>query len=123
MYVAVAGLGFFLILNEGFTNKVLNLMSGGFTILNGVFGAIYVYKHRGNKNPKWKFRIILTVVELVVGTYFIIASDSIETVGFIIMGLLTTIAGSIEVFSSLSKESLRDTLQDGKEIVETLKKK
>ena len=123
MYVAVAGLGFFLILNEGFTNKVLNLMSGGFTILNGVFGAIYVYKHWGNKNPKWKFRIILTVVELVVGIYFIIASDSIETVGFIIMGLLTTIAGSIEVFSSLSKESLRDTLQDGKEIVETLKKK
>lgn len=123
IYVAVAGLGFFLILNEGFTNKVLNLMSGGFTILNGVFGTIYVYKNRENKNPKWKFRVVLTVVELVVGIYFIIASDSVETAGFIIMGTLTTIAGSIEVFSSLTKESLRDTLQDGKEIVETLKKK
>lgn len=123
IYVAVAAVGFFLILNEGFTNKVLNLMSGGFTILNSVFGAIYVYKNREKKNFKWKFRIVLTIIELVVGIYFIIASDSINTVGFIIMGTLTTIAGSIEVFSSLNAQSLRGAVQDGKDIVETLKNK
>lgn len=121
IYLIVVGLGLFLILNESFTNRVLNLMSGCFTILNSVFGAIFVYKKRENKNFKWKFRIVLTLVELVVGVYFIVASDSINQVGFTIMGCLTTVAGAIEVFSSINAESLKNTVEDGKEIVKTLK--
>ena len=37
------------------------------------------------------------------------------------MGILTTIAGVIEVFSALTKEELEKTMKDGKEIVKTLK--
>ncbi len=121
LYVLVAGLGVFLLSNEGFTNKVLNLMAGGFTTLNGVLGAINTYKNRENKDFRWKFMLVLTVIELVIGPYFIIVSDSIDVAGYTIMGALTTVAGLIEVISALTKENLRGTLDDGKEIVRIMK--
>ncbi len=121
IYVLVGGIGFFLILNEGFTNKALNLMSGGFTILNGIFGVIYVFKNMGDKTLWWKFKILLTIIEFTVGIYFIFASDSIEIGWYIVMGSLTAIAGAIEVVSSFTAENIRGTLQDGKDIVKTLK--
>lgn len=121
LYVLVAGLGVFLLSNEGFTNKVLNLMAGGFTTLNGVLGVINTYKNRENKDFRWKFMLVLTVIELVIGPYFIIVSDSIDVAGYTIMGALTTVAGLIEVISALTKENLRGTLDDGKEIVRIMK--
>lgn len=122
IYVLVVALGFFLLINEGFTNKALNLMSGFFSILNGVFGTIYVFKNRENKSLWWKFRIILTLIEFALGAYFIFASDSIEIGWYIVMGSLTTVAGAIEVFSSLNAEQIRNTVNDGKEIVRIVKK-
>ena len=122
IYVLVVVLGFFLLLNEGFTNKALNLMSGFFSILNGVFGTIYVFKHRDNMSAWWKFRIVLTLIEFVLGIYFIFASDSIEIVWYIVMGSLTTVAGAIEVFSSLNAEQIGNAVNDGKEIVNIVKK-
>lgn len=121
LYVAVAALGLFLILNEGFTNKALNLMSGFFSILNGVFGTIYVIKNRENKTLWWKFRIVLTIIEYSLGIYFIFASDSIEIGWYIAMGALTTVAGAIEVVSSFTADNIRNTVNDGKNIVRVLK--
>ena len=121
LYMLVAGLGVFLLSNEGFTNKILNLMAGGFTILNGVLGAINTYKNRENKDFRWKLMLVLVVFELIVGPYFIIASDSISINGYIIMGALTTIAGIIEVISAFTKENLKGTLNDGKKIVHIMK--
>lgn len=121
IYMLVAGLGIFLLSNEGFTNKILNLMAGGFTILNGVLGAINAYKNRENKDFRWKLMLVLVVFELIVGPYFIIASDSISINGYIIMGALTTIAGIIEVISAFTKENLKGTLNDGKKIVHIMK--
>ena len=121
VYMLVAGLGIFLLSNEGFTNKVLNLMAGGFTTLNGVLGAISTYKNRENKDFRWKFMLVLMVIELVIGPYFIIVSDSIDIAGYTIMGALTTVAGLIEVISALTKENLKGTLNDGKEIVRIMK--
>lgn len=121
LYLLVAIVGFFLILNEGFTNKALNLMSGFFSILNGVFGAVYVYKNRENKTLWWKFRIALTVIEFALGIYFIFASDSIEIGWYIAMGALTTVAGAIEVVSSFTADNLRNAANDGKDIVRILK--
>lgn len=121
IYILVVVLGFFLLLNEGFTNKALNLMSGFFSILNGVFGAIYVFKHRENKSAWWKFRIALTVIEFALGIYFIFASDSIEIGWYIAMGALTTVAGAIEVVSSFTADNLRNAANDGKDIVRILK--
>lgn len=121
VYMLVAGLGIFLLSNEGFTNKILNLMAGGFTILNGVLGAINAYKNRENKDFHWKLMLVLVVFELIVGPYFIIASDSISINGYIIMGALTTIAGIIEVISVFTKENLKGTLNDGKKIVHIMK--
>lgn len=121
IYFAVAAVGFFLILNEGFMNIVLNLMSGGFTIMNAVFGMIYIFHNLDNKDWKWKFRIFLTIVEIVIGVYFIVVCSSINTTGFMIMGAVTTVAGIIEVISSVNAKSIKDTVQDGKEIVNTLK--
>ena len=122
IYVAVGCLGFFLLLNEGFTDKALNLMSAFFTCLNGVFGVIYVIKNRENQSLWWKFKIILTVIEFAVGIYFFIASDGIELGWYIVMGSLTTVAGIIEVVSSITAENLRNTLNDGKDIVRIVKK-
>ena len=121
VYMLVAGLGIFLLSNEGFTNKILNLMAGGFTILNGVLGAINTYKNRENKDFRWKLMLVLVIYELIVGPYFIIASDSISINGYIIMGALTTIAGIIEVISVFTKENLKGTLNDGKKIVHIMK--
>lgn len=121
VYMLVAGLGVFLLSNEGFTNKILNLMAGGFTILNGILGAINAYKNRENKDFRWKLMLVLVVFELIIGPYFIIASDSISINGYIIMGALTTIAGIIEVISAFTKENLKGTLNDGKKIVHIMK--
>ena len=122
LYLAIAGVGLFLLLNEGFMNTVLNLMTGGFSILNGVFGTIFVIKNREHHGTFWwRFRLGLTILEFVLGFYFIFASSSINTVGFAIMGILTTVAGVIEVFSALTREEFEKTIKDGKEIVKALK--
>ena len=94
VYALIAGVGIFLLVNEQFTNKVLNLMSGGFTTLNGVLGALYIYKNHENKDLRWKLTIVLTVLELILGPYFIFGSDNIGINGYIIMGALTTVTSA-----------------------------
>lgn len=121
IYAAIAGLGVFLLSNEGLTNKALNLMAGGFTTLNGVLGAISEYKNRDNKDFRWKFMLVLMIFELIVGPYFIIVSDSIDIPGYIVMGALTIVAGLIEVISALTRDNIKGTINDGKEIVRIIK--
>ncbi len=121
IYLAITLLGVYLFVNESFTNKVLDLMCGGFTILNGVFGAIYVYKHLDNKNFGWKFRVGLTIIEFGMGLYFILASNSINATGYLIMGSITTVAGIIEIAHAITRENLENTLKDSKDIVKAFK--
>jgi uncharacterized membrane protein HdeD (DUF308 family) len=121
IYLLVTALGVFFFVNENFTNKVLDLMCGGFTILNGVFGCIYIYKNRERKNFGWKFRIGLTVLEFGMGIYFIIASNSINATGYAIMGSMTTIAGIIEVTHAITRQNIEDAVKDSKDIVKALK--
>ena len=117
----IVGVGVLLLTNESLTNKVLNLMAGGFTTLNGVLNAISTYRNRDNKDFHWKLMLVMMVLELVIGPYFIFGSDSIGITGFIIMGVLTTVAGTIEVISALTRENLKNTLNDGKKIVHLIK--
>ncbi len=121
VYAAVAAVGVFLLSNENVMDKVLNLMAGFFTTLNGVLGLINAYKKRENKDFHWKMLLVLTIVELLIGPFFIICSDSIEIGWYIVMGIITTIAGSIEVISALTRENLKCTLDDGKKIVKIIK--
>ena len=121
VYAAVAAVGVFLLSNENVVDKVLNLMAGFFTTLNGVLGLINAYKKRENKDFHWKMLLVLTIVELLIGPFFIICSDSIEIGWYIVMGIITTIAGSIEVISALTRENLKCTLDDGKKIVKIIK--
>ena len=121
LYAMVAALGVFLLTNEGLTNKILNLMAGSFTTLNGVLGAINIYKHREVKDFHWKVLLVLMVLELIIGPYFIINSDWIDIPGYIIMGVLTTVAGAIEVISTFTRENLKSTLNDGKKIVDIMR--
>ena len=122
-YILVAALGIFLLVNESFTNTVLDLMAGFFTCLNGVFGAINIYKGRKEKDFVWKLTIILTVLEFVIGPIFLFASTSINLTGYTIMGCLTMVAGTVEVIKALTKENLKATLADSKEIVHLIKDK
>lgn len=123
IYVAIAVVGIFLLANESFTNKVLNLMAGGFTTLNGVLGAIKTYKNRANsKTFGWKFTLGLTIVELILGPFFIFAPE-VDINGYIIMGVLTSVAGTIEVISALTVDNLKNTIKDGKDIVRIMKDK
>jgi uncharacterized membrane protein HdeD (DUF308 family) len=123
LYVVVALVGAFFYANSSFTNKILDLMCGGFTILNGVFGCIYVYKNREKKNFGWKFRIGLTVLEFCMGIYFIFASDSIDASGYAIMGSITTVAGIIEIAHTITRKNIEDAVNDSKQIVKVLKDK
>ena len=122
-YLLVAALGIFLLINESFTNKVLDLMAGFFTCLNGVFGAINIYKGRDNKDFVWKLTIVLTVLEVIIGPIFLFASNSIDLTGYTIMGCLTMVAGTVEVIKALTKENLKATIADSKEIVHIIKDK
>lgn len=121
IYTAIALLGVFLLIDEKFTNKALDLMAGGFTILNGILGAIYVWKNRENKDLRWKLTLILMFIELIVGPYFIFASSSIDIGGYIVMGVLTMTAGTVEVLSALTMANIKSTIKDGKDIVEIMK--
>lgn len=121
IYLSIAAIGVYLLINEDLTNRILNLMAGFFTTLNGVLGAIKVVKGRDNKNFAWKFKIFLTAFELGFGIYFLIANANIGINSYFVMGMITTIAGAIEVASCFNAETLHDTLEDGKDIVETMK--
>lgn len=124
IYLAVAIFGIFLLLNESFTNQALNLMTGGFTIFNGVVGVINAIKKRDKyKTFGWRFMVGLTIIEFGLGAYFIFMSDTINNVGLGVMGVITTIAGLIEVGSSLRKDVIQKTVQDGKDIAKILKTK
>lgn len=121
IYATIAGLGIFLLTNQDFTNKVLNLMAGFFTTLNGVFGAISTYKNRKVKDFHWKFVVVLMLLEFILGPYFIIASDSIDISSYLVMGALTTVAGIAEIISASTKESLKETIDDGKKMIHIMK--
>lgn len=121
LYIIVLGVGMFLLLNQGFMNRVLNLMAGGFTTLNGVLGLVNTFRRRQNRDFRWWFKLVLTLIELGIGPYFLIFSDSVEGGWFIAMGALTTVAGTLEVISAITPESLKNTVQDGKDIVRILK--
>lgn len=121
VYATIAGVGVFLLSNQGFTNKALNLMAGFFTTLNGVLNIVTIYKNHEIKNLRWKIRAVLMVFELILGPFFIISSDSIDINGYIIMGILTTIAGIMEVITVTNKENIKGTLHDGKDIVHIMK--
>ncbi len=121
LYLVVVAVGLFLLINQDFMDKVLNLMAGFFTTLNGVMGIIDTIKKRDHRNLRWGFKLILTVLELVLGPYFLIMSDGIETGWYLVMGLLTAVAGALEVIAALTPESLRSTIKDGKDIFKTLK--
>lgn len=121
LYLIVAGLGIFLLINQSFMDKILNLMAGGFTTLNGVLGVINLYKRREQRNLRFWLRATLTVVELILGPCFIFMSDGIEIGWYVAMGALTMVAGTLEVISALTPEHLKSTMQDGKDIVKILK--
>ena len=122
LYIAVVALGIFLLVNEGFMNKVLNLMAGGFTTFNGILGAINTYKFRDNKDFRWKFMIVMMVLELAIGPFFIFAPE-IDITGYTIMGAITTVAGIVEVISALTMENIKSTVRDSKDIVHIIKDK
>ena len=121
IYAAVAGVGVFLLSNEGFTNKALNLMTGGFTTLNGVLGVINAVKNRNEIDFRYKLLLVLTVIELIIGPFFIFASDSIDTIWYVVMGAVTTVAGVIEVISAMNHDNIESTIDDGKKIVQIIK--
>ena len=123
IYLLITAVGVYLLMNESLTNRILNLMAGGFTTLNGVLGAIKVYKGREDKTFAWKFKIFLTLFELGFGIYFIIAYKDINIGSYLVMGIITSVAGAIEVASCFNAKTLHDTLEDGKEIVDTMKGK
>lgn len=121
VYTLISAIGVYLLINEGLTNKVLDLITGGFMTLNGIFSAIFIYKNRENKDLHWKLEIILMILEFGIGPYFIFASNSISITGYIVMGVITMVAGLIETLSALTKESLKNTVQDGKNIINIMK--
>ena len=121
LYMVVAGVGVFLLSNEQFMDKVFNLMAGGFTTLNGVLGVINAVKKRDNIDFQWKLLLVLTVLELIIGPYFIFASDSIAIAWYIVMGVLTTVAGTIEVIMAMTHDNIRNTIDDGKKIIHIMK--
>ena len=121
IYLVITSIGVYLYVNEGFTNTILDLMAGGFTILNGVFGVIWIMKNKEEKNFSWKFRIGLTVLEFAMGLYFIFASNTIGSTGYLILGSITTVAGVIEVVHALKQHALRDAVEDSKKMVQAFK--
>lgn len=121
LYLIIAALGVYLLMNESLTNRILNLMAGGFTTFNGIMGAIRAFKGRDNKDFRWKFMLVLTLFELGWGIYFLIASESIGIGSYLVMGIITSVAGLIEVISCLNAKTLKDTIKDGKQIVKTMK--
>ncbi len=122
IYLLIALFGIFLLLNSVVTNRLLNIMTGGFTILNGVIGIINVIKKREKHATfGWKFMLGLAIIELTLGTYFLFMPDDVNTAILGVVGIITIIAGVIEVITSLRRDVIEKTIQDGKDIVKVLK--
>ncbi|MCR5572428.1 MAG: DUF308 domain-containing protein, partial [Candidatus Saccharibacteria bacterium] len=69
----------------------------------------------------WKFLFSLAIIELTLGTYFIFMPDDVNIVMLAIVGIITIIAGIIEVISACKRETFEKTIQDGKDILKVLK--
>lgn len=121
LYIVVTTAGIYLLMNEALANLMLNLIAGGFTIFNGIMGAISLVKRRKERNWRWVVRLVLTLVELAFGAYFIISSSSIDAKGILIMGILTAVAGIIEIISTTNSETIKNTVEDGKAAVRVIK--
>ncbi|MBQ3318644.1 DUF308 domain-containing protein [Candidatus Saccharibacteria bacterium] len=121
VYFLLVLLGVFLLTHEQLMNTVLNIMTGAFTILNGIFGVLYLLKNRTKIDAVWKFKVVLTLLEFILGSYFIISSETITLTALILLGLLTAVAGVLEIIITASKESLKNTVKDGQSILNTLK--
>lgn len=122
-YLLITAAGVYLLLNENVVDFILNLMAGGFTVFNGINGVILLIKRRQQKNYRWIVRLVLTLLELGLGAYFIAAtaSKSVDLTWLLIMGILTALAGLIEIIAASSKESLKTTVEDGKSVIRTIK--
>lgn len=122
IYMAIAIFGLFLLMNEVVTNRLLNIMTGCFTILNGVVGMIHVIKKREKHATfGWKFMLGLAIIELTLGIYLLVMPDTVSNGMLGAVGIITIIAGIIEVILSLRRDVIEKTIQDGKDIVKTLK--
>lgn len=121
VYLLLVLLGVFLLTHEQLMNTVLNIMTGAFTILNGVFGVIYLFKNHARIDGIWKFKVILTLLEFILGVYFIVSSETITLTALILLGILTAVAGVLEIIITASKESIKNTVKDGQSIINTLK--
>jgi hypothetical protein len=55
------------------------------------------------------------------GAYFLICCQNIEITGYILMGSLTTVAGIIEVINAFTRENIKSTENDVKDIVHIMK--
>ena len=53
--------------------------------------------------------------------YFILTAQTIGLTAIILLGILTTVAGTLEMILTLSVDSLKGVVKDGKDIVKTLK--
>ena len=65
--------------------------------------------------------LCLAVIELALGIYFLVAFASISNDALAVVGIITAIAGVIEVANTLKKEPIEKTIEDGKEILKTLR--
>jgi uncharacterized membrane protein HdeD (DUF308 family) len=123
LYLVVAVFGVYLLLNESLVDRALNLMAGGFTVLNGFFGLIYLVKNSKKNAAALMFRFFLTVAEFMMGIFFIVNSEKITIENYIMLGSVTSIAGFIEVVHAITRENLKNTLKDSREIIHALKEK
>ena len=121
LYIAVTAVGIYLLMNETLVNLMLNFITGGFTIFNGIMGTISLVKRRKERNWRWGVRLVLTLVELGFGTYFIVSASSVDTKGLLVMGILTAVAGLTEIITVASVETLKNTVADGKAAVRVIK--
>lgn len=123
VYLAVAAVGVFLLINHDFMNMMLNLMAGIFTTINGVTGVVTVAKTREHKDFRWWIKVVLSAVEIIMGPYFIFQANEVNIGWLTAMGVLTSVAGVLEVISALTPESIRSTAKDGQDIIRILKEK
>ncbi len=121
VYLVITAAGIYLLMNESLVNLILNLMVGGFTTFNGIMGVINLIKRRAKRDWRWIIRLILTIFELAVGIYFIVLSSAIDIRELLVMGILTAVAGIIEIISAYSTEALKNTVEDGKAAVRVIK--
>lgn len=99
--VVIIGLGIVLLLDISVVNTAITVVLGAFFILEGIRRIVYGIKTY-NKNPGWFIALVLAIIVIGGGVFFILKRDLATDIRLLLVGIALIVLGIQGVIAVLS---------------------